>query len=366
MIPALTRGKGVSRSRTRAGAVVVAVAVAALALGGCSSVTDVGTSGGTVDSDYLVAPKEGPLLVGLANSFGGDAWRTQMIYELQGAVDRNPDDFERLIVADANNSIDKQISDINDLLSQGVDLLLIDAGSESALNAAIQRAWDQGVQVVSFDGTSSSPHNITVNPDQSEFGAASGTWLADQLNEGDEVFTLDGIAGNPTSELRRVAGTDALESSGIDVIGGTAGDWDRAKGQSAASDLLTANPDVAGIFSQGGSMSLGAINVLEQRGMDLIPISGEGYNGFLKKWKELKDSVGWESIAPSQSPSISVDALNVGLSALRGEDPGQKVVIELPIITQDNLEDYVRTDLPDDFWVPTQMTDDQLRAYFDR
>ncbi|NQX13860.1 substrate-binding domain-containing protein [Microbacteriaceae bacterium VKM Ac-2855] len=348
-------------ARILAGA--AAFAAAAVVLSGCSSAAGAASS---VDSEYLVPTKDDALVVGLANSFGGDAWRTQMVYELQGAVDRAPEDFERLIVTDANNSIDKQISDINDLLSQGVDVLLIDAGSETALNASIQRAWQQGVLVVSFDGTASSPHNITVNPDQSEFGKISGDWLASKLQAGDGVFTLDGIAGNPTSELRLAAGTAALDAAGIEIVGGTAGDWDRAKGQSAASDLLTANPDVAGIFSQGGSMSLGAINVLEQRGMDLIPIPGEGYNGFLKKWKELKDSVGWESIAPSQSPSISVDALDVALRAIRGEDPGQKVVMDLPVITQDNLEDYVRTDLPDDFWVPTKMTDDQLTAYFNR
>ena len=80
-----------------------------------------------------------------------------MVYELQAAVDRDPDNFEELIVTDANNSVDKQISDINDLLAKGVDILLINAGSETALNSAIQRAWEQGVLVVSFDGARLEP-----------------------------------------------------------------------------------------------------------------------------------------------------------------------------------------------------------------
>ena len=349
-----------------AGAAVIAVATLALSACSTAGAPSGDGSASAVDSEYLVAPKEGALVVGLANSFAGNAWRTQMVYELEAAVEREPENFEKLIVTDANNSVDKQISDINDLLGQGIDMLLIDAGSETALNAAIQRAWEQGVLVVSFDGVASSPHNIVVNTDQAEFGKVSGEWLAGKLKKGDQVFTLDGIAGNPVSQARLDAGVKALESGGIEVVGGAATDWDQAKGQSAASDLFAAHPDAAGVFSQGGGPSLGAINVLEQRGEKILPIPGEGYNGFLKKWKQLKDSQGWESIAPSQSPSLSVEALKVALKAIRGEDPGQKVVIPLPVITQDTLEDFVKPDLPDDFFLPTAMTDDQIAKYYDR
>jgi len=317
-------------------------------------------------ADHLVPAKEGPLVVGLANSFAGNAWRTQMIYELQFAVDSDTENFSELIVTDANNSVDKQISDINDLLARDVDILLINAASDSALNTAVERAHEQGVLVVSFDATVTSPYGITVNTDQEEFGRVSGEWLASKLQAGDEVFTLDGVAGNPVSEARLNAGKAALEAAGIIVVGGAATDWDQAKGQAAASDLFAAHPDVAGVFSQGGGPTLGALNVLEQRGDELLPIPGEGYNGFLKKWKELKDAHGWESIAPSQSPSLSVEALLVALRAIRGEDPGKDVIVPLPVITQDTLEDHVRPDLPDDFFFPTLMTDAQIEEYYSR
>ena len=355
--------------RARLGRTATAVlAATALALGmtACGTAGSSGNQPSGAGAQYLVEAKDGKLVVGLSNSFAGNAWRTQMVYELQAAVDSNPDDFEELIVTDANNSVDKQISDINDLLAKGVDILLINAGSDSALNTAVERAHDQGVLVVSFDGTVTSPNGIIVNTSQEEFGRVSGEWLASKLTAGDEVFTLDGVAGNPVSETRLAAGTKALEDAGIVVVGGAATDWDQAKGQAAASDLFAANPDAAGVFSQGGGPTLGALNVLEQRGGEMVPIPGEGYNGFLKKWKELKDSIGWESIAPSQSPSISVEALRVALKAIRGEDPGQNVVIPLPVITQDTLEDYVRPDLPDDFFFPTLMTDAQIEEYYNR
>ena len=154
------------------------------------------------------------------------------------------------------------------------------------------------------------------------------------------------------------------KAAGITIVGGANTDWDQAKGQSAAADLLSAHPDVAGIYSQGGGPSLGALNAIEQRGSALIPISGEGYNGFLKKWKELKDSVGYESIAPSNPPYLGALALDIAVKAIRGEDPGAAPKIDLPVITQDTLDATVRMDLPDAFFLPTHLSEASIQKYY--
>ena len=351
---------------TRRG-LMAALAATALAVGvaGCSTAGEDSSGGGaSSDSPYLVPAKDGKVTVGFSNSFAGNAFRTQMIYELQDAAARHGDDIEDLIITDANNSVDKQLSDINDLLTRGVDILLIDAASETALNSAVQRAHSQGVLVVSFDNSVSSEHGIIVNPSQEEFGRIGGEWLASQLSAGDSVVTLDGAAGSPVNDQRLAGAEEALEAAGIEVVGSANTDWDQAKGQSAAADLLSANPDVAGVYSQGGGPSLGALNAIEQRGSQVLPMPGEGYNGFLKKWKQLKDSVGYQSIAPSNPPSLAADALDVALTAIRGEDPGRTPEIELPVITQETLEDYVRTDLPDAFFLPTKLSEESIQKYY--
>jgi ribose transport system substrate-binding protein len=348
----------------RALAVTGALLVTVGGLAACSTAGQSGTSDDASASPYLVKASDGPYKVGFSNSFAGNAFRTQMIYELEDAVARHSDEVSDLIVTDANNSVDKQISDINDLLTRGVDILLVEASSETALNSVLQRAWQQGVQVVTFDNVATSEHAIQVNISQEQFGQVGAEWLADQMGNKGSVFTLDGVAGSPVSEQRLDGATQTLKDAGIDVVAGAATDWDQAKGQAAALDLLSAHSDVTGIYSQGGGPSLGALNALQQRGADLIPITGEGYNGFLKEWKSLKDSQGWESIAPSDPPSLSADALDVALQALAGKDPGQKVEIDLPIITQDNLEDYVRPDLPDAFFVPTKLTEESIQKHY--
>lgn len=356
--------------RGRKGRIVAALAAVALVpafMSGCSTVDEKSSGGTEGDSQakYMVPKKDGPLKVGLANSFAGNAWRTQMIHELKAAAEKDKENVASLDITDANNSVDKQISDINDLLDKGVDLLLINAASETALNGVIERAHKQGVMVVSFDSVVSSPYAVRYTISNKEFGQKGGEWLASKLKKGDEVFTLDGVAGTPVDKERHDAAVKALEDKGVKIVGSVPTDWDLAKGQSAANDQLAAHPDVAGIYSQGGAVTLGAINACQQRGMDKIPpMPGEGHNGFLKKWKELKDSQGWESIAPANPPSIAIDAMNIGIKALRGEDPGQEPKVEMPVITQDTLEKYVRPDLPDDFFLPTTLSNEQIEELY--
>lgn len=345
-------------------AATIAVPVSALA--GCSSAakTPGGTSSDTSASKYMVAPKEGKLRVGFSNSFAGNAFRTQMILELQEQAAKMPEDIESLDITDANNSVEKQLSDINDLLTKGIDILLIDAASATALNTAVQRAQQQGVLVVSFDNAVESEYGIVVNIDQKEFGRVGGEWLATQLESGSEILTLDGASGSPVNDDRLEGAKAELDKAGIQTVASAATDWDQAMGQSAASDLLAAHPDVKGIYSQGGAPTLGAITVMEQRAMAVVPISGEGYNGFLKKWKQLKDSTGFTSIAPCNPPSLSADALVIAVKALRGEDPGPAPAIELPVITQETLEQYVRPDLPDAFFLPTKLSEETIKKNY--
>lgn len=351
--------------RTRALTGVAIGAALVLAMTGCSTAGAGGGSATTTTSSYMVAKKTGPLLIGFSNSFAGNSWRTQMIAELKYAVDTKlKGDVSKLTITDANNSVSSQLSQINDLVTSGIDILMIDAASATALNGAIERAQKQGVLVVSFDNAATSKAGIVVNPSQEEFGRAGGEFLAKQLKKGDTVFTLDGAAGSPVSEERLAGAKKALDAAGISIVASAATDWDQAKAQAATANLISAHPSIAGIYSQGGAATLGALNALQQRGIPLVPIPAEGYNGFLKVWKKLKDEKGFASVAPSQPPSLSVTALEIAIKAIRGEDPGQAPKTDLPVITQDTLEKYVRPDLSDSLWLPTSLPESILQKLY--
>lgn len=335
------------------------VAIAAVGVGASAAASTAPEGGG----DYLVEPHEGPYVVGLANAFVGNSWRNQMVAELQYAADQNPE-IEDLLVTNADNDVSTMNSQISDLVASGVDILLVNAVSATASNAELERAHDAGVVVVSFDATVDTPVSIRVNTDPAEFGRVGAEWLVEAMGGTGSVIALNGIAGNPVSEARWAAAQQVLDDAGIDVVGQANADWDLAAGRTAAADLLAAHPDVTGIYSQGGAMSVGALQALDAAGRDPLPVPGEGNNQFLKLWSELYADSGWTSVAPAHGPSLVVRALDVGLSVLHGEDPGQEVIIPLPVITQETLADNVRPDLPDSLWLPTDLPDDVIEELF--
>lgn len=360
----LSGGYGLSRRDFLKMAGTGFAGAAILGLAGCGTAVGGGDGGnGQTSAKYLVETKDGPYTVGLSNSFIENSWRVQMVAEIEHAIEQN-DQVEDFVVANANNDASTQNSQIGDLVSKGIDILLVNSVSTTALDGAIQRAHDQGVLVVAFDNVVTSPSAIVVSHDQVQMAQVGAKWLTDQLGGKGEVFGLSGISGAPVSDDRWEAAKKVLENSGIEVVGEVNADWDQAKARAATADLISAHPNANGIYSQSGNMALGALQALAAAGRAPLPVPGEGYNGFLKKWEELNKSYGFTSVAPAIAPELGVEALDIALKAIKGEDVGRKPKLELPVIDQENLDEFVRPEYPDSLWLPTRLPDNKLNELF--
>ena len=103
--------------------------------------------------------KEGPYVIGFSNASISNAWRVAFQHGVLWAAGQHADEIEKFIVTDANDDPAKQINDIQDLISQGVDLLLIAPATEDALNSVVGRATRQGIPVVLVDRKVTDPEN---------------------------------------------------------------------------------------------------------------------------------------------------------------------------------------------------------------
>ncbi|MET1029293.1 MAG: substrate-binding domain-containing protein, partial [Dongiaceae bacterium] len=95
--------------------------------------------------------KDPPYVIGFSNASISNAWRVAFQHSIEYAVAQNKDKIKKFIITDANDDPAKQISDIQDLLNQGVDLLLVAASTEDALDSVVGRATKEGVPVVMVD-----------------------------------------------------------------------------------------------------------------------------------------------------------------------------------------------------------------------
>jgi ribose transport system substrate-binding protein len=309
-------------------------------------------------------------VIGLSNFSLGNSWRVQMVAEAQYAASQNPL-VKELIVTEAEESAEKQISDIEDLISRGVDAILITAVNPEALVPVVDEAMEAGIVVVDFDNIVYTD-NITchVKVDQKEFGRVQGEWLVKALGEKGDIIAFNGIKGTAISAERFEGAKSVFDQyPDIKIVQDVAADWDYARAKAAMEDLLAAYPEIDGIWSQGGAMSEGAVEAYMEKGLTPPPVTGEDGNGFLKLWKEIRDSGKYptfDSIATSMPTWCSAKALEVALDALIGKTVEKEIVIPIPTITAETLDDYVKPDLPDSYWCNSQLPEEIVLEIFTR
>jgi len=304
------------------------------------------------------------LSIGYDIYFGGNSWSVQLEKEFQAEAARHADQVEVTYV-ESELKVDKQVANIEDLITKGVDAIITTPISPTALIPVLKRARAAGIKVVLLASKiSSDDYDALVTVDDVEFGAAGAQWLADELEGKGKILVLNGIAGISVSD-ERWAGAESVFSKypDIKVVSAVDASWDYAQAKVAVSNLLAANPEIDGVWSQGGAMTLGAIDAFEAAQRQLVPMTAEDNNGYLKRWVALQEK-GFDSVAPSKPTWLGSESLLVALKLLRDEPVEKDVIFPVPTITADNIGRFVRDDLSDSFWANTRLTDDQIRETF--
>jgi len=124
---------------------------------------------------------------------------------------------------------------------------------------------------------------------------------------------------------------------GIKILSETNTAYNAAPAQEAVTNLLFSNPQIDGIWSQGGALSAGAVTAFEKQGRKLVPMTGENYRPFLEMWKQKKLTA-WGTQQPNWLAALAVYA---AVKALQGADIPAYINVPLPIIDDSNLDSYL-------------------------
>ncbi|GLU46246.1 ABC transporter substrate-binding protein [Nocardiopsis ansamitocini] len=348
-----------------------ALAAGALLIGATACSTP--DSGGGDGADGAA---EGPFTIGLSNGFIGSEWREQMLATLEEAVGeyQAQDIVDELVVESADVDVNGQIQQIRNLINSGVDAIIVNPNSPTALDQVFAEADDQGILVLAIDQavTSESVTNVVI--DQGEWAAANAQWLADEVGEGGTIIAVNGIDGHPANEARWAGATEVFDSAGVEVVANDFAQWDQATGQQVTQNLLASHPDVDGIFVQDG-MALGAFQALESEGkVGDVAITGEARVGFMKRWAEQREEdAEYSSIGVPNPPAGSVSALHVAVRMLQGQEftsdalDGNTLYLPIPeTVTDDNFDEQFGAveGEPDTYAVDGSLTPEEADAYF--
>lgn len=305
--------------------------------------------------------KKAPFVIGVSNVSVANSFRVQMIEEIKYYGTQNPDLVKEVIVTDAGGDANKQISDIEDLVTRKVDLLLVAPASDTAVTPAVDAAVAAGIPVIVFNSDMKSDKvSARALPPYHNWAKITADWLGKTMNGKGNVIALRGIAGLAAEADEWAGVEEALKAyPDIKIVCTEYADWAYDKAKTAVANCLANKPQVDGVLAIGDAMTWAAAEVLKDQGYDVtkIPMIGiGGSNGFLKYWKANN----LNAYVIADPTDIGVTALKAGLDLLQGKKIDAVLAPSQYDITSANLDKFVKPNLPDSGWVGTILPDDVL------
>jgi len=227
--------------------------------------------------------KEPPYKIGFCNCSTSNAWATLFMETAKWEAEKHPE-IEELIVTDANDDAAKQLSDAEDLLAKGVDILIVRPCTADAAVPAMEKAAEQGIPVmISNRGSNFTDYVSMQATSMLDIGRNQGKWLAEALDGKGKVVSLEGTSGSAPAQQRYEGAMEYLDQyPDIELLSRVQVDWSRDKAKSTMENLLQTG-EVTGVLAQSGSIATGAVEAIVEAGLDpcSIPVTGDDYNGYV-------------------------------------------------------------------------------------
>jgi ribose transport system substrate-binding protein len=315
--------------------------------------------------DVAQYAKEGPYRIGFSNGFSGNSWRAMMLEYLEREAEKFPE-IEELIIVDGQNDINKQVNDIESLIAQNVDVILTIPNSGTAVAPVLRRATREGIVTIPFNlPVDGEEYTAYLGTDPANKGTRLGEWLRDALGGEGSIVALGGLPGNSYTAAAWEAAQAVFAETDIEVLAFRDAYWEEDRAKVVMADLITAYPQIDGIWCDGAQVAAGACKALLDANRPLVPVTGDDYNGLLKLYAEnAADHPNFSFGLIAEPTWESALALRTAINILQGVPTTQLQIIEPPFITVENYEDFLKPDLPDGVFAYNDLPDEVLEEIF--
>ncbi len=253
----------------------------------------------------------------------------------------------------AETAFSRQIEIVEAMINSRVDGLVLAPTEATALVGAVERAAREGIPVTIFDSGINTDNYVSfVASNNYEAGVTAARTLADLLGGSGEVAVVKNVAGS-SSTMKREAGfeeTLALDYPGIEIVDFKYCQSDRAVALAVTENMLTAHPDLDGMFASAEPGTVGAAKALRNRGLtEEVQLVGFDWTYTLER--DFREGV-VRALVVQDPFEIGRRAVQTVLAAIRGETPPKRIDTDTHVVTLENIdtpeiEAVLRIDLGD-------------------
>jgi ribose transport system substrate-binding protein len=308
--------------------------------------------------------KDPPYNICFSNASVANAWRVAMVQNFEYGINEAKEQglVDQYLYTDANDDPNKQIADIEDLLTRGCDVLIISAAAQDVVDPGAKQAMAMGVPVITLDRDVKSPDNRVsyTDGDSCLMGKTQAEWLVEELGGEGDIVLLSGVAGaSPAEERLRCAREVFAAAPGIVELAHAYTDWSPTGGQAQMEAWITQfGEQIDGIWADSALQGVGAVEALLAADLEVPPITGEDWALFLH---QAVDN-GFPFVAVSFPNRMGYFSVVDALALLQGQPIPYHHQVAPIAITLENIDEYYNVGMSDELWL--DMLPEVREAYY--
>lgn len=285
------------------------------------------------------------VIVGFSQMENNGPWRIAETNSIRSEAGKRSARFE-LRVTDALGQTSQQVSDVEDLIAQGVDAIFLAPREAQGFSSALQAAREANIPVFLIDrevaGTVGQDYVAFIGSNFVEQGRRAAEWLATKTNGKAGIVELTGTAGSSVANDRHKGFADEIQKNPeMRIIASQNAEFTRARALEVMQNIIQAKgAEITAVYTHNDEMALGAIEALKaagrKPGVDVIVISVDGQKSALESI--MRNELGATVESNPRFGPIAFDTLE---KYLRGEQIPPKIILEDRFFDSNNAQQFV-------------------------
>ena len=288
-----------------------------MTMGGCNAIT--------IDGEENVREGSSGNVIGFSVSTLNNPFFVTLT---EGAKKAASEKNVELVVVDAGDDAAKQTSDIEDLVSRNVGVLIVNPVDSDAVAPAVKSAMSQGIKVIAVDrGVNGVDVDCQIASDNVAGARMATEYLMELVGEGAKVAELQGVPG-ASATIDRGEGFHQVADKSLQVAASQTANFNRAEGMTVMENILQSDGAIKGVFAHNDEMALGAVEAVAASGKDIKIV---GFDATDDAQKAVKD--GKMAATVAQKPDkMGETAIGTAVKIMAGETVEKSIPVEVELI----------------------------------
>ena len=239
-----------------------------------------------------------------------------------------------LTVVDASDDATKQVSDIEDLVSKNVSVLIVNPVDSDAVTGAVEAAIAKGVRVISVDRVVNGVDiDCQIASDNVAGDELATQYIVDTLGENVKTAELVGTSG-ASAAIDRSQGFHNIADKKLKVVASQTADFDRTQGMTVMENMLQADSSIQAVFAGNDEMALGAVEAISGAKKDVLVVGFDATDDAIEAIRQ-----GRMGATIAQQPDlIGSTAVENAIRLTKGESIPKEIPVEVTLITKDTVD----------------------------